>query len=116
MTTNHHRNINSIALVFLVIYWIFRVKFFFILALLMLLISVLSDGLTLKISKTWTKFAALLGAINSKILLSLVFYLVLTPIALLYRHFSKKPPSKSQTNFSAYPLKPFNNEFFKKLW
>lgn len=33
----------------------------------------------------WMKFARAIGTVNSKILLTLIFYLFLTPIALLYR-------------------------------
>lgn len=37
------------------------------------------------IAAGWLKFGAVLGAVNSKIILGLIFYLFLTPIALLAR-------------------------------
>jgi hypothetical protein len=37
------------------------------------------------IARAWLKFAGLLGAVNSRILLGAIFYLFLTPIALLSR-------------------------------
>ena len=37
------------------------------------------------IARTWLKFGGLLGAVNSRIILGAIFYLVLTPIALLAR-------------------------------
>lgn len=37
------------------------------------------------IASAWLKFGHLLGTINTRILLALAFYLVLTPIAVVYR-------------------------------
>jgi hypothetical protein len=37
------------------------------------------------IARAWLKFAHVLGAVNSRILLAVIFYLVLTPIAVLAR-------------------------------
>jgi len=56
-------------------------------------------GLTFLISKTiskgilwlWWKIAHVLGWINTRILLTIVFYLVLLPFAMLYQLFSKDP-------------------------
>ena len=38
-----------------------------------------------EVAAAWLKFAEVLGRINSFILLSVVFYVFLTPVALLYR-------------------------------
>lgn len=38
----------------------------------------------------WLKFAGALGRVNSWLLLSVVFYVFLTPLALLYRLFNGK--------------------------
>ena len=37
------------------------------------------------IARAWLKFGGLLGAVNSRIILGVIFYLFLTPIALLAR-------------------------------
>ena len=37
------------------------------------------------IARAWLKFGAVLGAVNSRIILGVIFYLFLTPIALLAR-------------------------------
>ena len=52
--------------------------------------ALLAVGLFVKplaawIARGWLAFAHVLGAVNSRILLSLIFYLFLTPIALLAR-------------------------------
>jgi hypothetical protein len=50
------------------------------------------------IARAWLKFGGLLGAVNSRIILGVIFYLFLTPIALLARltrvdflHLKKRP-------------------------
>lgn len=58
-----------------------------------LALALLCTGLFLKtaasrISSAWMSFAEVLGRINSRIILSAVFYLVLTPVAFLFRLFS----------------------------
>jgi len=55
--------------------------------LLTLIVPITGDWLV----KGWYKLAEILGAINSKILLSIVFYIFLYPIALISR-LSKKDP------------------------
>lgn len=54
------------------------------------IISILSSYLAEKIVWIWDKIALILGTINSKILLSLIFYLFLVPIAIISRIFKKK--------------------------
>jgi hypothetical protein len=53
-------------------------------------ISILSSYLAEKIVWVWDKIALVLGTVNSKILLSVIFYTFLVPIALLSRVFKKK--------------------------
>jgi hypothetical protein len=60
-------------------------------ALVLLLIGLFAKPVAAVISKLWLKFSELLGAFNSKIVMSLVFFLFLTPLALLFRLFSKNP-------------------------
>lgn len=56
------------------------------------LISIFSNYLSEKIDFLWMKLAWLLSMIVPKILLSAIFYLVLFPISLLSKLFSKKDP------------------------
>lgn len=56
--------------------------------------SLLSSRIESGIIWVWYKIAHVLGWINTRILLSLVFFLFLTPIALLRKVFSKKDPLK----------------------
>jgi hypothetical protein len=54
-------------------------------ALGLLFIGLFIKRLALVIAGGWLKFAAALGTANTKIILFVIFYLFLTPIAFLYR-------------------------------
>jgi hypothetical protein len=80
---------------FLVLYFVFRHKlagpyFLYtaiIVGLLGSFIPIAGDWIVLG----WHKLAQGLGWINSRILLSLIFFIFLTPIAFVYRLFAKNP-------------------------
>lgn len=46
---------------------------------------------SLWIHKVWMKFGELIGAVVSRVLLSLIFYVLLTPLAALNKIFTKNP-------------------------
>lgn len=56
-------------------------------ATLLLAIGLFVKPLARRIAQVWLRFAVALGAVNSRILLGAIFYLFLTPIALLARLF-----------------------------
>jgi hypothetical protein len=60
-------------------------------AIALLLVGLFVKPVASAISKVWLKASEYLGAFNSKVILTLVFFLFLTPMAVLYRMFSKHP-------------------------
>ncbi len=50
----------------------------------------------------WMKFAFVLGWINTRLILGLMFYLILTPIGLLMRMLGKKPIKVFPANVKNY--------------
>ena len=89
-------------------------------ALALLLIGLLVRPLARVISRGWLRFAELLGAFNSKIVLTLLFLLFLTPLSLLFRLFTKNPlqlkrVSNSQTLFLERNHLYTRNDF-EKMW
>ena len=63
----------------------FKVQAFGYVALGLLLVGLFFRWPAAKLSGAWLGFSAMLGAVNSTVLLTIVYYLVLTPVALLYR-------------------------------
>ncbi len=89
---NLKKDIQSVLVIligFLVLYAIFRWRGFLLIGGLLGIPGLLSPFLRNYILKGWNGFAKVLGFINSRIILSGIFFLILTPIALLSRLFSK---------------------------
>src|SRR5207244_2750835 len=61
------------------------------LAVLLFLFSAVAPGLLRFVYRPWMAVANFLGAITSRLLLTLVFFLVVTPIGTLQRLFGKHP-------------------------
>ena len=62
------------------------------------LLGVISDKASLFIDKIWFKISHILSLIIPNILLGLIFYLILFPIALLSRLFGNKDPLSLKNN------------------
>jgi hypothetical protein len=60
-------------------------KGFLAAAALLLAVGLFVKPAAALIARSWLKFGGLIGAVNSRILLGAIFYLCLTPIALLAR-------------------------------
>ena len=61
------------------------------LATLLLFFSAVAPGLLRFIYRPWMRIADFLGAISSRVLLSVIFFLVVTPIGLVQRLLGKRP-------------------------
>ncbi len=71
-------------------FWILTsLKLFVFIAAILLSIGLFSKGLANVISNYWLIFAKIVGNFNSKIILSVIFYVLLLPIAIMYRCFHK---------------------------
>jgi hypothetical protein len=94
MQNPREKNMETIAVLAaacIVAFLLFNHKIFLFLSLAFLATGIISKSLTARISALWLKFSHIIGNFNSKIILALVFYVFLTPIALLFRMFSKNP-------------------------
>ena len=80
-----------LALAAFVLKFFFHVRYADYAAAGLLLIGIAIYPLAKWITIVWLKFAEVIGTITSRLLLSVIFFLVLFPVALLYR-LSKKDP------------------------
>lgn len=89
-------------------------------ALVLLLTGLFIKPVARIISRVWLKFAELLGTFNSKVILTVVFFIVLTPFAFLFRLFTKNPLQlKNQSEAkSIYKVRNhlYSREDFEKMW
>lgn len=104
----------------ILMYFIFKNQSFLIAALVIGIPGFLIPFIRKWIVKIWFQIASILGFINSRILLSLVFFLILSPIALLRRLFSKDKlqvkRDKSRKTFYTTRIHQFQSEDFKNPW
>jgi hypothetical protein len=74
-----------------ILYFVFKSQYFLIAAAVIGAVSIAIPVAGDLIVKAWYKLAEVLGAINGRILLSLVFFVVLFPVALISRLGKKNP-------------------------
>lgn len=98
---------------------IFKIKVLFTIAAIVGICGLILPPVARIIAFLWMKLAMILGYINSRILLSIVFYLFLFPIAMVARLFNKDilqlKPKKSGSYFSDRDHE-YNSEDFKYPW
>ncbi len=78
-----------IAAGFIVLFLIFKLKWMLIVSLAVAVLGAMSKLATEGITWVWFKIAEILGWINSRILLGIIFFLFLFPISLIMRALNK---------------------------
>lgn len=71
------------------------------------------------ISDVWWKFSTVLGRFNARVLLSLFFFLILTPIGLFWRVIGKDPLARRRQNWSGwspYPVRFKDKQHFTRMF
>ena len=94
--------------------WLLTVSFCF------LILGVSGGRPAYWISYGWDKFAVLIGRVNSRIILTLLFYLFLTPAAFLFRLFNRQAAGDFTDKTRKTQFKDrsgiFSRESFEKPW
>ena len=109
----------TITVGFIVVFLITKTQVFLTIALVVGLIGMFSTFLSEKINFLWMKLTQLLSLIVPNILLSVVFYLFLFPMALLSRVFGKKNNLKLKNvegSMFEDTNKEFTKESFENIW
>ncbi len=107
-----------ICMGFLLIYLKFHWKWSIITCLVIGIGSIISPYLSRQIDWLWTKLSLVLGYIVPNILLSIVFFVFLFPIALVSRLF-KKDPLMLSNKYKSYFIdvnKTADKKSFEKIW
>lgn len=103
---------------FLVFYLLFSWRWALLVSFSVGIIGVLSVYLSQKIEWIWLQLARLLGKIIPNVLLAIVFYLVLFPVAIVYRLFKRDPLmlSNKQDSFFVVSSGTSDRNNLKKMW
>jgi len=78
----------TIAAVLLGLFYILEIEILLPIALGLMLVGLLSKWLSAKIIWLWYKLSEVMGYVMSRVILSIVFFFFLFPIAVLYRLFT----------------------------
>ena len=65
----------------------FKLNALLYIALCLLFIGIFLRALSIRITHAWLKFSAVLGGISTRLVLTVIYFVFLTPIAFLYRGF-----------------------------
>lgn len=109
-----------IIILFLVIVYLLKSwEWSIILAIVLGLLGLFSRRIVESIDFLWFKIGSLIGIYMSKIILTCIFFLILTPIALLSRLLGSKDPLKLKNSqkslFQKRHEKP-DKGYFERLW
>ncbi len=102
----------------IIVYWVSPKKIYLLIALIFIVIGVVSPFLSAKISWVWLKFAELLGSVMSKIILSIVYFVFLVPIAIVQRLIKKNPLNLKRQEGSYYTErnKKYSPKEIENIW
>jgi hypothetical protein len=103
---------------FLILFIVFKHKAFLYTSLSVALISAFIPFLGNWIVKTWFLIGHVLGWVNSKIILSVIFFIFLSPIAFLYRLLKKDNLNLKSQDESLYTTRDhkYTPEDLKNTW
>ena len=116
-----HKNYQSketvlvITVGFLVLHLVFKGRVFLYCALVIGLAGVSSFWLSEKIEWVWKKLSLLLGKVSNGVLLTLIFFLVVTPMGLMRRIGKKQFDPGAKSNFAERDHL-FGKEDFERVW
>jgi Mn2+/Fe2+ NRAMP family transporter len=68
----------------------------------LLLLALFAPAWAARVGQAWARFGALLGFVNSRILLAAFFFLIVTPIGLIRRCFGKDPLNRRSGRSETY--------------
>lgn len=85
----------------------------------LLVFGLVQPRLLRPISDVWWRFAAALGWFNARVLLSVIFFLILTPLGLVWRLTGKDPLARRRHNWpgwTPYPARYKNAKHFDRMF
>ena len=119
MESNKYKTALIIVSGILVFFYFFKINVLLYIALIIGILSIFIPKFAQALEWVWFKLAFGLGWINSRILLTIVYFVFLLPIAILSRLFTKDPlqinPAKSES-FYSNRNHTYSKEDLKNIW
>ena len=119
LKSNPSLTILSIVFGLLMINFFIDIQEIYYLCLIISGLGILSLRISRIIENMWFRLSIILSQIIPNILLSIIFFLILTPLAFLSKLFNSKSDFKIRNNQKSFFIqknKTFDKESFKKAW
>jgi hypothetical protein len=114
------KTITVLSAALVIAYLIFGYIWLLWAALLLLIGNAFESRATNAIARYWMKFAAVLGNFNSRVILTIIYFTVLTPVAFLFRLFNKPLVDHFRANKRSSYFDVLNKTYqksdFEKMW
>jgi hypothetical protein len=107
-----------LALALGIVYWFTQQPIWLLVAMILAVIGLFIPWLAEKIHVVWMKMAQGMGFVMNKVILTVIYVIVLMPLSLLYKIFSKKKNRIRANNTSYYKDRNFTytKESLENLW
>lgn len=103
----------ALAAALIIISVVFNIVLLIYISLFLLISSLIMKTITSRVMCAWLTLSHALGSLNSKFILTIIFFCVLTPIAIVYR-LVVKDPLQLRGNKSAKSYYRTRNHLFEK--
>jgi hypothetical protein len=94
-----YESVLAVVLLLLLVHFFFPQPYLIPVIIGLVFLALLSRPLADALHWIWQKLTVSIGWVMSKLLLSIVFFVFLSPLALLYRLFRKKKSTQAESNF-----------------
>lgn len=116
---NPIKSVVAVIVLILIVYIYSSREWLIIVAIAIGVLSITFRNAADKIDFLWFKLSWILGKILPNVLLTLIFYLLLMPLAFLSRLFGKKDLLKLKDHYSSLYIKNtevIDKKYFERLW
>jgi hypothetical protein len=115
-----YKTLGTLSLACLAAFFFFAKKWLLLLSLIFLVLSLFNNRLSVVIAIAWLRFSTVAGKFNSKLVLAIVFYMILFPVATLFRVFNKDIvrhfKNKREQSYYIDVNIDCREDIFNKLW
>jgi len=119
-TLKSYKTIEPVVLVLLLLYFFTQNWYFFWIAVALLCLNTFFIKISMFLALYWMKLALFLGTVNSKIILTLIYFLILTPLAYFFRIFNpsikKHFKSRRKSSYFYDVKEDITPDFFIRQW
>jgi hypothetical protein len=114
------KTLSGVALALMVGHYLFKTPVLLHLVLALLFLIAFPNRVSKILAGGWLKFGEALGVVNSKIILTAIYFLVLVPVSFCYRRLNPKViayyKGKDLDSFFIDSTTVFTKENFEKTW